>query len=115
MSGRERRIVALEGRLGRLERPEPAVVVPPSTPDILAAMTDPGLFGREFGGASWAAWRAFLAAFFGLPLDAAQLAVYQAHTGRTAPPVSASREAWVWSWQTWASPSPRSESTSCSG
>src|SRR5207237_10788856 len=42
-----------------------------------------------------APWRAVLRAFFGLPLDADQLALYRAHTGRTIAPTSPSREAWV--------------------
>jgi len=95
VSGSDRWLAALERRLGRLERPGPAVQPPLTAPDILAAMTNPALFGREFGGPSWAAWRCFLAALFGLPLDAHQLATYRAYTGRTAPPAGPSRECWV--------------------
>jgi len=95
VSGRGRRVAALDRMVRRMERPESVAATSLTAPDILAAMTDPDLFGREFGGPSWAPWRAFLAAFFGLPLDAEQLALYRAHTGREAPPATPSREAWV--------------------
>ena len=39
------------------------------TPTILDAMADPALFGRQFEGESWDAWRAYLATLFGLPLE----------------------------------------------
>src|SRR5439155_20385033 len=48
-----------------------------------------------FTGASWAAWRAVLAAVFGLPLDAEQLATFRGLTGRQAPPIEPAREAWI--------------------
>ena len=38
-------MAALDARVQGLERPGPAVITPPTAPDILAAMTDPGLFG----------------------------------------------------------------------
>lgn len=63
---------------------------------ILEALRTPALFGRHFDGPSWEPWRAFLAALFGLPLSAAQLAVYRRCTGRESArmhPVP--REAWV--------------------
>jgi hypothetical protein len=37
--------------------------------NILQALDDPSLFGPHFRGPSWAAWRAFLTAAFGLPMD----------------------------------------------
>jgi hypothetical protein len=49
-------------------------------------MQRPDLFGPFFKGTSWAAWKAFLAALFALPMDDAQLALYRALTGRLAPP-----------------------------
>src|SRR5690349_14380077 len=60
-------------------------------------MSDRKLFGSWFGGASWERWRIFLAALFGLGLSMSdeQLEVYQRHTGRTAAPTAAFREAWV--------------------
>src|SRR4051794_32142465 len=55
---------------------------------ILDALDHSKLFKPHFkgGAASWAAWRAFLAALFGLHLDEAQLALYRHHTGRETPP-----------------------------
>ena len=61
--------------------------------NILAALDDPALFGPHFRGATWMAWRAFLAALFALPMDAAALALYTAHTGRQAAPTVPFREA----------------------
>ena len=61
---------------------------------ILDAVADANLFAPSFGGESWARWRAFLAALFGLPLTEPDLAIYRHHTGRTAPPLDgAFREA----------------------
>ena len=54
---------------------------------VLDAMSDPKLFGSQFEGGSWAAWRSFLGALFGLRLSAADLELYRRHTGRErAPP-----------------------------
>lgn len=63
------------------------------TPSILETMDHPAVFGPFFKGTSWAAWRAFLAALFGLPMDEMQLAIYRQHTGRTEAPSTASSEA----------------------
>ena len=41
------------------------------------------------------AWRTFLVALFALPLTPDQLAIYKAHTGRTNPPTTPHREAWL--------------------
>jgi hypothetical protein len=62
---------------------------------ILWALDHPKLFAPHFKGGqrSWAAWRTFLAALFGLPMDAAQLALYQHHTGRETPPAAQFTEA----------------------
>src|SRR5262245_3171870 len=66
------------------------------TPSIVAAMTDPALFGRWFASDTWAAWRVFLAALFALPLrDEAQIGLYRTHTGRTLLPSAPTREGWV--------------------
>ncbi|MFT3792088.1 MAG: terminase family protein [Rudaea sp.] len=62
---------------------------------ILDAIADPKLFGPWFARGDWTAWRAFLAALFGLPMDADMLAIYQRHTGRTSAPTSAFGEAWL--------------------
>src|SRR5262249_44240447 len=44
---------------------------------------------------SWSAWRIILAAIFGLPLDAEQLAVFRELTGRQSSPLEPVREAWI--------------------
>jgi hypothetical protein len=57
---------------------------PPLT--ILDACDDPGIFGPWFEDKqTWAAWFVVLKAMFGLPLDDADLALFQKHTGRTTP------------------------------
>lgn len=63
--------------------------------NILEAVTDDRVFGPFFRSSTWAVWIAFLAALFGLPLTAEQLAIYTKHTGRKTPPTSPSREAWL--------------------
>src|SRR5437773_152096 len=62
---------------------------------ILEALDDPKLFGSAFTGSTWAAWRAFLAALFGLPLEPGALALYRAHTGRETPPAAPATEAYA--------------------
>jgi hypothetical protein len=62
---------------------------------ILDAMEDPELFGAWFAEPSWDAWRAFLAAVFGLPMSEAHQACYRAHTGRSVPPTTPAREVYV--------------------
>jgi len=63
---------------------------------VLEAIADPVLFGSIFSApATWAAWRAFLAACFALSMTDDQLAVFRQHTGRQAPPAEAVREAWL--------------------
>lgn len=52
---------------------------------IREAMTDQALFGHQFGGESWAAWRALLSGFYGLPLDDPASEHWKTLTGRTAP------------------------------
>ena len=55
--------------------------------NILEAMDDPKLFAPLFKDhATWAPWRAFLAALFGLPMTEEQLEVYRACTGRVEAP-----------------------------
>lgn len=46
-------------------------------------------------GASWANWRAFLAALYGLPMTSEMLAIYRKCTGRKTAPSGPFREAWV--------------------
>ncbi len=67
---------------------------PPIT--IIDAIGDDKLFARWFRDrATWAAWRAFLAALFALPMTPDQLATYQKCTGRTDAPTDISNEAWL--------------------
>jgi hypothetical protein len=58
-------------------------------------MTDPALFGDQFAGDSWAAWRALLAAFYGLPLGDGQRSTIKALTGRSELPGAGFRELWM--------------------
>ena len=62
---------------------------------ILDAMDDPRLFGPWFRGKSWGAWRAFLAALFGLQMSEPEATVFRTHTGRQTVPTVAFREAWL--------------------
>lgn len=59
---------------------------------ILDAMDDPNLFGQWFRGASWDAWRAFLAVIFALPLTDALFEIFRECTGRTVAPSEPCRE-----------------------
>jgi hypothetical protein len=48
-----------------------------------------------FKGASWDAWRALLAALFGLPMTEDQVATFRRFTGRETPPTAPAREAYL--------------------
>jgi hypothetical protein len=61
--------------------------------NILEALSDVNLFQPHFRGASWRAWRAFLAALFGLPMSADEIALYRRHTERRTPPTTPFTEA----------------------
>jgi len=63
--------------------------------DIRQVMTDPDLFGQQFGGDSWASWRALLAAFYALALDEAEADTFQKLTGRTEAPQEPHDELWL--------------------
>jgi hypothetical protein len=64
--------------------------------NILQAMADPLLFQPWFKDSkTWAAWTAFLAALFALPVTPEQLAVYRECCGRERPPTAPSTEAWL--------------------
>src|SRR5205814_5501723 len=43
---------------------------------------------------SWAAWRVALKAIFGIAMTAAEVEVYQRHTGRQSAPTRAAHEGW---------------------
>jgi len=59
---------------------------------IRDAMTDPALFGDQFGGESFEAWRVLLAGFYGLALTEAELPIWESLTGRQSAPESAHDE-----------------------
>ena len=64
--------------------------------NILAATEDAKLFAPWFRDrATWAAWFAFLAALFALPMTEEQAELYRAHTGRADPPAEAYEEGWL--------------------
>nr|WP_255772161.1 MULTISPECIES: hypothetical protein [Halorhodospira] len=58
-------------------------------------MTDPALFGDQYGGESWTAWRALLAGFYGLPLDDAEREHWEDLTGGRSAPESPADELWL--------------------
>ena len=69
---------------------------PPTAVSIMDAVADPQLFAPWFRDKrTWAAWFAFLAALFGLPMTPDQLATYRECTGRTEPPTLPATEAWL--------------------
>ena len=61
--------------------------------NILQALDDPAVFRPWLERGDWTAWRAFLAALFGLPMEDAERALYDAHTGRSGPPTEPFSEA----------------------
>jgi hypothetical protein len=61
---------------------------------ILEAIDSPHWWGPWFERGDFTAWRAVLAAMFGLPMTGEQLALYREHTGRTEPPSVPVREFW---------------------
>jgi hypothetical protein len=64
--------------------------------NLLEAMNDRNLFAPWFrAGASWNAWRAFVAALFALPMTDDQRLIYKSCTGRTAPPIAPASEAFL--------------------
>ncbi|MCE0757925.1 hypothetical protein LWH94_01780 [Marinobacter sp. G11] len=65
------------------------------TVTIRDLMTDPQLFGEQFGGESFKAWRALLAGFYGLPLDDEERQILKQLTGRLSAPVVAFDELWL--------------------
>jgi len=64
--------------------------------NIIDAIDDQNLFAKWFRRReTWQAWRAFLAALFGLPLSEDQLGVFRQHTGRSTAPTRPIGEAWL--------------------
>jgi hypothetical protein len=64
--------------------------------NILQTIDDPNLFKPWFKNEdTWKAWRAFLAALFGLPMDSEQKKIYQTCTKRSLPPFKQCSEAFL--------------------
>ncbi|MFD0987814.1 hypothetical protein [Methyloligella solikamskensis] len=64
--------------------------------NILQAIDDPEVFGRHFADAeSWEAWRAFVAALFGLEMTSEERAIFRECTGRASAPSDQVAEAWL--------------------
>lgn len=57
-------------------------------------MVDADLFGGQFGGESWAAWRTLLAGFYGLHLAKKELDTFSSLTGLNEPPGQPMDELW---------------------
>lgn len=72
----------------------PAVRIDPPV-SILDAMDDPNLWRPWFRHGDWTAWRAFLSALFGLPMDDDQRAIYESCTARAQLPTAPFGEAWL--------------------
>lgn len=81
-------------RRGRARVATGAGAVAVEQPTILEVMTDPQLLGNWFARGDWTAWRAFLAAVFGLPMDASLRDIFARHTGRAVVPDRPATEAW---------------------
>jgi hypothetical protein len=63
--------------------------------NILDAMSSEQWWGPWFSKGDWSAWRSFLPAAFGLPMNADQLAIYQQCTGSATAPTQQCAEAWA--------------------
>lgn len=63
--------------------------------NIRDLMTDPQLFGGQFGGPSFSSWRALLTGFYGLELSDDDAETLQAITGRSEAPQDAFSELWL--------------------
>jgi len=66
-----------------------------NVPTIIEAMDSPELFRDWFSRGDWTAWKAFLAALFGLSMNDEAQAIYQRQTSREIAPVAAFNEAWL--------------------
>jgi hypothetical protein len=71
---------------------------PKKTPDIIAAIKHPNLFGSLPAFQSletWRAWLVWLKAVFALPMDENELVIYRQCTGRTEAPKAAPSEVYT--------------------
>ena len=62
--------------------------------NIIEAMQDPELFGKQFAGDSWAAWRTLLAGFYGLT-GSVDPELWGSLTGRAETPTGPHNELWL--------------------
>jgi hypothetical protein len=68
----------------------------PAQISILDAIDSPEIWAGWFKHPqTWAPWRTFLSVLFGLPMNAADLALYRQCTGREHPPAGGFTEAWL--------------------
>lgn len=65
------------------------------TVTIRDAMTDPALFGEQFNGDTWGAWRALLSGFYGLALSYDETRHWQSLTARQSTPAAPHDELWL--------------------
>jgi hypothetical protein len=63
--------------------------------NIIAAIDNPRWWGKWFARGDWSAWRSFLSALFGLPLEGDALATFAECTGRAQVPTRQAAEAWA--------------------
>ena len=64
--------------------------------NIVQALDDPHVFGPVIKDhTTWGAWRGFLKALFGLPMDEAEAALFRDCTGRTTLPTAVFGAAWL--------------------
>jgi hypothetical protein len=71
------------------DHPDAPTTPPPFSGTILDALDAAGMIGK-----TWAAWRVFWKAIFGLSMTAAELRLFQKHSGRKKPPKNAVAEGW---------------------
>jgi hypothetical protein len=63
--------------------------------DIIEAISSEWWWQQWFRYGDWSAWRVYLSAIFALPMNAQQLALFQACTARSTPPAVPVKETWV--------------------
>lgn len=63
--------------------------------NIRDMMTDPELFGEQFSGSTWMAWRSLLAGYYGLTLQPDELKHWKHLTRRTQQPLRPFSELWL--------------------
>jgi hypothetical protein len=82
------------GSVVKRERKEPVPVVESKPVTVVDAMSDPGLFGSWYKGASWDGWKAVLRGAFGLEMSEADKAFFRTVADRE-PPKTPVKEIWI--------------------